>query len=525
MNSAKLIFREIDQSFFVDSILQGLAAVTVRTKRGPFGHDGSVITSWPEFVKKYGGEVQTYPGPTLVKRAFGRGAKLRINRIGHYTSPANAASLDAVASTLDETGSDFAVMGSSVDLFDIALKPGLRGADYNNITVQILAASNGVANSFNLSFTHALEPDLNELYENITIPGKPTVIQSDYLREVIERSKLFDVTYQDIAITALVAPIRPINGTWAMINGSDGTVPNDADYVGDAAGKTGSFAFDDYNDFDFIAALDNYNQAVLTGVGTYAKNREDHRAILKLPNSMTTTTTLSAGRVATTLDTRFAYFITGGLKIRHPFLDTVNPYEIAEIGDVVGAACKSSAEFGPWWSFAGVQRGVIDDALGVVNNFTDNTKLDLLAQKQINTVINNNGQIFIKGNFSAQLATSKKSFTSVVGLIIFLKKSLRPSLERYIEQPNDFRTFREIYNEVTPFLDSLVGGEKRALVRYEWKGDQFANTDADLKINNRADLDQGKYLAKLFLVEVVSLQQFTLDIISTSSGVQFSDNA
>lgn len=521
-NAAKLVFREIDQSFFVDSILQGLAAVSVRTRRGPFGHDGSIITSWPEFVKKYGGESQTYDGPTQVKRAFARGAKLRINRMGHYTSPASAATLDAVKATIDESGSDFAVMGASVDLFDITLK--YHGVDYNNLTIQITAASNGVANSFNLVLTHALEPDLNELYENLTIPGKPSVIDSHYLDVVKERSQLLDVTYLDISATALVAPVRPINGTWAFSGGSDGTAPADGDYIGDPAGKTGTFAFDDYNDFDFVAALDNFNATVLTGVGTYAKNREDHRAILKLPNSMTTTTTLIAGRVALNLDTRFAYIINGGLKIKHPFLDTTIPYATAEIGDVVGAACKSSAEFGPWWSFAGQQRGVLDNVVGVVNNFTDNTKLDALAQKQINCVVNDNGIVYIKGSLSAQLASSKKSFTNVVGLIIYLKKALRPVLERYIEQPNDFRTFREIYNEVSPFLDSLVGGEKRALVEYEWKGDQFANTDADLKVNNRADLDQGKYLAKLYLKEVVSLQIFTLDIISTASGVQFEEN-
>ena len=164
--------------------------------------------------------------------------------------------------------------------------------------------------------------------------------------------------------------------------------------------------------------------------------------------------------------------------------------------------------------------------MGVVNNFAPggSTKLDQLAQRQINAVVNISGRNFIKGNFSGQLASSRKSFMNIVKLLIYIKKSLQPSLENYLEQPNDFTTFRQIWQEVSPFLDNLASKENRALVEYSWQGDQFANTDADLTVNNRADLDQGKYVARLYLKEVVSLQELTINIISTPSGVSFEDN-
>jgi len=516
MNSAKLIFNEIDQSFFIDSAQQGLAAVLVRTKRGPFGHDGEIISSWPDFESKYGGEVSTLDGPSLVQRALSAGAKLRIGKIGHYTTISSAASLDAVKGTLDEGGSAFAVDGAD-EVFDLILKH--PGADYNNLVVQITAASNGDADSFDLLITHLLEAKYNKRYQNIKVPGIPTVEESTYLKAVEEQDLFFNVVYKDLS--ALSGPIRPTNGTWSVQDGSDGTTPIDADYSGNSAGKTGWFMFDDFNDFNVISALDNYNSAVMVSGGAYSKAREDHFNFHYFADSVNTTTALGSARVATNIDSRYSVFFAGGLKVSHPTLNG-QLKDLPAIGDIIGTAMKSNTAFGPWWSFAGLQRGVINNARGVINNFPTTAKLDELAQKQINAVIQTGGRIYIKGNFTAQLATSRKSFVSVVGLFIYLKKSLAPSLERYLEQPNDFKTFREIYNEVQPFLDGLVGGDARALNDYEWKGDQFANQDSDLKVNNRPDLDQGKYKVQLWLKETVSMQEFTMDIISAGSTVEFS---
>lgn len=513
-NSANVKFNEVDQSFFVSSILTGLAAVSVQTLRGPYGHNSQIITSWPEFAKLYGGEVVGMDGPTQVKRALSRGAKLRINKVGHYTTISNPSTLDAVKATINDTVTPFAVDGV-VDLFNLLIKNA--GADYNNLVVQILASSNGDPDAFNLSLTHTQDSVLNELYENIKIPTGSTPANSTYLKDVSSKSQLVDVVYFNT--TAAVTPVRPVNGTWSFAGGTNGGVIVDADYVGDAAG-TGFNAFDKFDDFEVVAALDRDTTAVLTGGALYAKNREDCVFFGHLPNSNLTTTALQAARAATNVDTRFAAFFAGGLKIPSPFYE--NQFiDISELGDVVGAAMRSSAEFGPWWSFAGVNRGFIDNAVGVLNNFVELAKQNELAQRQINIVVNIGGQIYIKGNFSAQMASSRKSFLNVVKLIIYIKKSLRPTLERYLEQPNDFRTFREIYNEVQPFLDSLVGNEKRALIDYDWRGDQYANQESDLKINTPQELAQGKYKVELWMKEVVSLQEFTINLISAPSGVSF----
>lgn len=520
--SAKVNILEVDKSFFVESQIQGVVGVQLKTKRGQYLVADEIITNWSRFIRLYGDEDPSYPGVTLAKRALQRGAKLRVNKVGHHTTISDPTSIDAVKAVIDESGPDFAIVTGAVDAFDIA--PKHKGADYNNLQAKITAASNGDSAYFNLEINHLVDTYLNEKYENLTIPGIPTVAQSHYLDNVISQSLLIDVTYKDLS--GQTGPLRPANGTWVFSGGTNGSAIVDADYVGDSGG-TGVYAFSKYDDFEAFAALDNESTTYHNGAATYAAARQDCVALLHISNSNDSHTEVATARTSTTVDTRYAAFFCGGLVIANPFTgsETPTPMNISELGDVIGALAKSSAEFGPWYSFAGLQRGVITEAFGVVNNFAPGgpSRLDELAMKQVNAVVQINGQIFIKGNFSAQKATSRKSFLNVVKLLIYIKKSLRPTLERYLEQPNDFRTWREVYNEVQPFLNSLVGNDKRALVDYDWRGDQFANTDADLKINNRNDIDQGKYKVELWLKEVVSLQEFTLTIISAPSSVSFED--
>lgn len=521
MESAKTKFEEVDQSFFVNSLLQGIQAVLLKTLRGPYGINDELITTPKQFQRIYGDQSATFPGVILALRALAGGAMLRVVKIGHYTTIADPTSLTAVKAAFDESVTHYGVVGAgAIDAFNLLLKN--PGADGNNLQLKITAASNGDANSFNIEINHLIETQFSEKYENLTIPGSPTVAQAHYLDKIKTGSMWVDVTYNDVSAQA--GPLNPIVGTWAAVGGSDGAVV-DADYVGNAAG-TGVFFLDGYEDFQGFAALDNESVAYSNAAIAYAKTREDCVALIHIPNSNGTAALVNTFRNSLTADTRFVAFFCGGIKITDPFVSSDQqppPYNISEIGDVLGIMAKSAAEFGPWYSFAGLQRGQVDNALGVVNNFGSggSSRLDQLAQKQVNAVISLNGVIYVKGNFSGQKATSRKSFLNIVQLIIFLKKSLKPTLERYLEQPNDFRNMKELFNEVDPFLHSLKGGEKRALIDYQWRGDQYANTDSDLKINNRSDLDQGKYLVELWLKEAVSLQIFTLRIISAGSNVTF----
>lgn len=519
-NTAQVTFNEIDLTQGVAEIAKGIVAVSLKTLRGPFGNDGEIITSWESWKSKYGGESVNLPGATQVKRMFQYGAQIRTNRVGHYTDNSDPATLDAVLGSI--AAADFADNSAGVQMFNLILK--YRGADYNNITVFVDPASNGDTSFFNLAIEHSNDSSLNELYENLKVPGALTVAQqqdqpeNQWLKDVASNSKLFTPVYLDLSAAV---SLRPDDGQWDVTNGSDGTAPVAADYTGDSVG-TGYYSFDTHDDFTHIGVLDNFDTAVIQAGAAYVAKRADCILVASLDyTSKNTATLLKSARSSLNIDNKYVYLVTGGININDTVTGLSKNY--SEIGDVLGIAAKSESDFGPWWSFAGHNRGVLQNVNAVVNNFGTKgklTELNSLAQQQVNCVIGRKGKIMVWGNFSAQLKSSVKSFIANVKLGIFIKKSLEPVLESFLEEPNDIPTWGRIYDVVKPFLDDLASDSKRAIDTWDWQGDQFAKDLDSLQINRKADVLAGKYKVQLVIVEKVSLQEFTINIVSSiNSGV------
>lgn len=525
MEAAQLKFNEIDLTQRVGEISKGIVAVSLRTVRGPFGNDGEIISSWEAWKSKYGGESVSLPGATLVKRAFQYGARIRTNRVGNYGTISDASTLDAVLGSVSDGDFLDNSDGSPVQMFGLTLK--YKGADYNNLTIFVSPASNGDTGYFNLVIEHALEPSLNETYANLKVPAALTVAQqtdnpdNQWLKEVANNSKFVTPVYLDISGAT---SLRPVDGQWDVTSGSDGTTPNATDYAGDSGAKNGFHAFDDQDDFTHIAVLDNFADSIIQAGSAYTAAREDCVLVAHLDYTTDITATqIQTARAGLNIDNKYVYFVTGGIKINDALTGTEKEY--SEIGDVLGIAAKSESDFGPWWSFGGHNRGGLVDVNGVVNNFGTKGKLSELndlASRQVNTVINRKGKVMVWGNFSGQLQSSVKSYIANVKLGIYIKKSLEPSLEAFLEEPNDISTWNRIYDVVAPFFQRLASDEQRAISSWSWNGDQDAADLDSLQINNKADVLAGKYKVQLVIVETVSMQEFTINIISSvNTGVEF----
>lgn len=96
-NANKLTIIEEDASFSPNNPTTGIICFQGKTKRGPVGKPQMLITSWPMFKKVYGGYLPSSSDfPLLSEHAFIRGAKLRVNRVGHYSDIADASTLTVV---------------------------------------------------------------------------------------------------------------------------------------------------------------------------------------------------------------------------------------------------------------------------------------------------------------------------------------------------------------------------------------------------------------------------------------------
>lgn len=422
----------------------------------------------------------------------------------------------ASQATITNTAKNAVIDSSNNTLFN--LDPKEAGADYNYNYYTISNASNGSASYFKLTIGHSLESGITEVYDNLKIVGNPNVANSNYLLGVVNGSLLAKVTYADLS--ALTGQLRPMNGTYYVSGGSDGTAPAATDYAGDSAGKTGLFAFDDYDDGYYICAPEISTDTVHQAGAAYVDSRKDLIYLAHLDNTLTTATALNTERDGLSIDSPLVAFYAGGIKVVHP--TTNDTKEISELGDVLGLAAKTHAALGPWRSFAGPTNGIITNSLGPVTNFGSQGQFDnlnLIANHQINMVINRDGKVQLSGNFTGDLDYSPESFLSVETMILYIKKSLRPTLSKYIEEPADIPTFKAIYYEVKPFFDQMV--TDRALFAYSWEGDQDASSLDSLQVNNPTDVSLGKYKINLKIKPIASLQEITVNIILTAAGVSF----
>lgn len=496
-NASRVNFNVSNFTMDVSTPLSGIVLVMGITKRGPIESPElpvSLVNSWSQFERTFGGLLDTSDFPLLCMRALKRGAKLRVCRV-------NAASTPAVKATAKTINNDD---GAPVGLFSV--QPKYHGADYNKISIEIKAASNGSANHWDMLIVHSSEPALNETYTNIAAFKKDIASNQDCLNEIKNQSALLNFTYLDASAAVKLVP--KVAAASAFTGGVDpaGTVA--ADYTGALV------KFDGVDDSMVLAIPEMDDDAINAAGAAYAEARGDMVFFAHLPNSMTTAANLVTERTTIASNTKHLALFGGGLRIRHP--KTLVEKTISEMGDVLGLVGYVHANFGEWLSLSGQSKGSIPEALGVVNNFGTAAKfedLNQLANAQINMVVVKNNITQLTGNFSGQLDNNQEKFLSVVFLVIWMKKVMKPILEKYLEEPCDPITFRRIFYELDPLLERLTSPKYRALYKYEYQGDQDANSLDDLQVNNPVDVQNGKYKINLKIWPIPSLQELTINLM------------
>lgn len=480
----------------------GIFYVLGLTIRGPVEQPGlevSLIRSWPQFERLFGGLMGTSDFPLLCKRALKRGSQLRVCRV-------DAASVAAVKAT----GIPVTNTTTPVTLFTAT--PKYKGANYNNIDITTAAPANGDdTNYWKMTISHALEPELNEVYDNIPgfiIGTGGEADNQTCLDEIIAMSQLLDFVYADLSADA--DEKVPIAQAWGPFTGG-------VDPSGHIAGDySGAFATFDGVDDGMIMTCPEMDDDTLNAAGiTYAAARKDLVYFVHLPNSEITSADLITTRgTGIGNDSKYGAFFGGGIKLREEA--TLQEIQVSEMGDILGIAAYVHSQFGEWYSLAGQTKGAVQDAIGVVNNFGTPggfTDLNALAQVGINMMVHRNGITQLSGNFSGQFADDQEKYLSVVFLVLWMKKTLKPILEIYLEDPCDPITFQKIYYHLKPYLDRLTSPAYRALYKYEYYGDQDANTIDELQLNNKVDVQNGKYRIDLKVWPIPSLQELTFNLM------------
>lgn len=230
-------------------------------------------------------------------------------------------------------------------------------------------------------------------------------------------------------------------------------------------------------------------------------------------------------------NSKYIAYFGGGLKY---YNENGNLQDSDVVGTVVGLGDASASQYGPWKSFAGMNRGVIYDAVGpVCPNYGSPSRyadLNELAQSYVNMMVikdtpDAGKQTMLWHLFTSQVKQDSERFLSIVRLNLYLKKSLRPIFQKYLEEPNIWNTWNKIWLEIKPILDNLV--DEDAMSEYTYMGDQDASSYDQLTVNNEADVRQGKYKVILKYKDIVPMQEVMINIVidSASKSVSISEDS
>ena len=477
----KATYKVVDNTLSVPDIVLGVVFAQGITKRGPVLDPSKLIYSWPQFEQLFGGLIAESDFPLHCKLMLERGCVLRVNSIKK----------NALVATKVITNGET----EPEPLFTINSK--YPGDDYNSITLSFTAPSDSELGDFNMEVYFG--EDLVESYENL----ETTELS---LNQALATSKWIEL--DSIADLTGVTNRTPEAEDFVLAAGDDGDLVEDAE-LSDFS------AFDDYDESFFLVVPAEGSTLVHTAGEAYAAKRQDLRYYASIDVDDDSNNIISER--LTLPYSRYISYTSGGWRVFDPRVGASR--NISEVSMFIANAVNTFANEAPWFSFSGPSNEV-SGVFGPVVNYGTKARfdeLDQLNRNHINMAINRNGINMFWGNFTAQRENTHTKFISTHNLILYMGRTLVPTLETFIEKPLDLPLFRTIHETVKPYLDGLVSG--RAIFEYAWLGDQNATSIEILKINDPVDVQMGNYKVRLPIKRINPLQEFELIIELTRAGV------
>tara|TARA_B100000073_G_scaffold163364_1_gene135171 strand:+ start:3334 stop:5556 length:2223 start_codon:yes stop_codon:yes gene_type:complete len=184
-------------------------------------------------------------------------------------------------------------------------------------------------------------------------------------------------------------------------------------------------------------------------------------------------------------------------------------------GDVAGLMVRTAINAYPWFSPAGQQRGILNNAIKLAYNPTK-AQRDRLYPKRINAIINEPGVgILLFGDKTALGFQSAFDRINVRRLFLTIEQALQQAAKAQLFELNDDLTRANFVNIVAPYLRDVQA--KRGLFDFLVVCDETNNTP-DV-------IDNNEFRADIYLKPAKSINYVTLTFVATRTGVSFDEVA
>jgi len=184
-------------------------------------------------------------------------------------------------------------------------------------------------------------------------------------------------------------------------------------------------------------------------------------------------------------------------------------------GDIAGLMTRTNIDAFPWFSPAGQQRGVLNNATKLAYN-PSKAQRDLLYTARVNAVVNQPGiGVLLFGDKTALSYASAFDRINVRRLFLTIEQALQRSAEAQLFEINDQTTRSNFVNIVEPYLRDVQA--KRGIYDFLVICDETNNTP-DV-------IDNNEFRADIFLKPTKSINYITLTFVATRTGVSFEEVA
>ena len=181
--------------------------------------------------------------------------------------------------------------------------------------------------------------------------------------------------------------------------------------------------------------------------------------------------------------------------------------------DVAGLMCRTGILAFPWFSPAGQQRGIINNAIKLAYN-PNKAQRDQLYPLRINPVVNKPGVgVLLFGDKTALGYASAFDRINVRRLFLTIEQALQASAEAQLFELNDELTRANFVNIVEPYLRDIQA--KRGMYDFRVICDGTNNTP-DV-------IDNNEFRADIFIKPAKSINYVTLTFVATRTGVAFEE--
>jgi len=264
--------------------------------------------------------------------------------------------------------------------------------------------------------------------------------------------------------------------------------------------------------------VENQSQAKANYIISIAESRKDciatispHRANVVNVTNSTTQTSNVLQYYSPISSSSYAVFDTG---YKYTFDRFNNQFRyIPTNGDTAGLMVRTSIEAYPWFSPAGVQRGVLNNAIKMAYNPSKNER-DQLYAARINSIITQKGAgIVLYGDKTGLAYSSAFDRINVRRLFLTVEQSLEGAANSQLFELNDANTRANFVNIVEPYLRDVQA--KRGLYDFLVVCDETNNTP-DV-------IDNNEFRADIFLKPTKSINFITLTFVATRTGVDFQE--